>query len=670
MSTKRPSSAPAELASEHAVFAALAAPEPLSSFNAIGVLSAADIHVAMTLAELAGGADVLVQLAVAFAVRAPRLGHVFVDLETIRDTAAVESDEVVDISQLPWPEPRDWIDAVRAVPALVTIGEDDVPPESSDLLPLRLIGPRLYLDRYWREERQVASDLAGSGDGLIVRVDLAALSAGVPRLFAGQDDHLQRCAAACAVLRRLTVIAGGPGTGKTTTVARVAALLYEQTVALGAPPPLVALTSFTGKASARLQELVHSEAQELEVEPPVRAWLLELRASTIHRLLGRRPGSHTKFRHDRTNYLPHDVVIADETSMVSLSLMTSLLAAVRPEARVVLVGDPGQLTAIEAGAVLRDIVGPATDGLVMGAAMRSRLADAVGAPVAATKPPAGVDFGDGIIVLERVHRYGEAIASVADAIRRGDGERAVAALRSAPADEVTWIEADVASDEATAALDPVRAGASAAAASVLGAARRGDALTALEGLNAFRILCAHRRGPHGVAAWTAQIEQWLAAEIDDLDVFDRDYAGRPLLVTHNDYELGLRNGDTGVIVADPDGGGEGRLSAAFERGNELLRFTPSRLDAVETVYAMTIHKSQGSQFTTAAVLLPDPASRILTRELLYTAVTRARTHLILAGTEEMVRAAVARPVARASGLRERLWESGSREPRERKPPAA
>jgi exodeoxyribonuclease V alpha subunit len=170
-------------------------------------------------------------------------------------------------------------------------------------------------------------------------------------------------------------------------------------------------------------------------------------------------------------------------------------------------------------------------------------------------------------------------------------------------------------------------------------------------LNTFRVLCAHRRGPHGVATWTAQIEQWLAAEFDDFDLFERDYAGRPLLITHNDYELGLRNGDTGVIVAEPDG----RLTATFERGTELMRFSPARLDAVETVYAMTVHKSQGSQFKTAAVLLPDPASRILTRELLYTAVTRARDHLILAGTEEMVRAAVARPVARASGLRERLW---------------
>jgi exodeoxyribonuclease V alpha subunit len=149
-----------------------------------------------------------------------------------------------------------------------------------------------------------------------------------------------------------------------------------------------------------------------------------------------------------------------------------------------------------------------------------------------------------------------------------------------------------------------------------------------------------------------RVEAWLAAEVDGFAAGERWYVGRPLLVTENDYGLQLFNGDTGVVVADSDGGG---ARAAFERRGEILRFSPARLDAVDTVYAMTIHKAQGSQFGTAAVLLPDPASRLLTRELLYTAITRAREELVLAGTEEAVRAAVERPVARASGLRELLW---------------
>jgi exodeoxyribonuclease V alpha subunit len=637
---------------------ALGSPEPLRSFNEIGVLSAADVHVALTLAELAGGAGVTVQLAVALAVRAPRLGHVFVDLATVRDTAAVESDEIVDLSSLPWPAADDWTAAVARSTGLVASGES---AEGGAPLPLRLIDTRLYLERYWREEQQVAGDLLAASDGSASGVAMSHLAEGIDRLFTSPDDYLQRCAAACAVLRRLSVIAGGPGTGKTTTVARLAALLYEQAAARGEPVPLVALTAFTGKASARLEELVHAEAARLDVGEALRGWLLGLRATTIHRLLGRRPGSHTQFRHHRGNRLPHDVVIVDETSTVSLSLMASLLEAVRPEARVVLVGDPGQLTAIEAGAVLRDIVGPAGDGLRMSPSMRGALSAAIGAEVVAAEPPAGVTFGDGIVVLERVHRFGEGIAAVAEAIRRGDGDAAVAALDRAPDAEVTWLAVDVASASDTpagapdggveAALTPVRAAAITAGGAVVEAARAGDAMSALSALGSFRMLCAHRRGAHGVAVWTTQVERWLAAGIDAFDAGERDYAGRPLLVTRNDYELGLYNGDTGVIVAtDAD-----RLAAAFERGGELVSFTPTRLEAVETVYAMTIHKSQGSQFDTAAVVLPDPGSRVLTRELLYTAVTRARERLILVGTEEMVRAAVGRPVARASGLGERLW---------------
>ena len=212
---------------------------------------------------------------------------------------------------------------------------------------------------------------------------------------------------------------------------------------------------------------------------------------------------------------------------------------------------------------------------------------------------------------------------------------------------MSWIETDVALQDA---LGPVRDGALACAHAVIDAARDGDAGVALEALGAFRILCAHRRGPYGVMSWTARMESWLQAERTGLATAERWYVGRPLLVTENDYELGLNNGDTGVVITS-----DGRVQAAFARGGVAVPFSPSRLGGVETVYAMTIHKSQGSQFDAAAVLLPDPGSRILTRELFYTAATRARRRLIIAGTEEAIRAAVGRPVARASGLRARLW---------------
>jgi exodeoxyribonuclease V alpha subunit len=587
----------------------------LRAFNEAGVLAPADVHVARRLAQLAREDDERVALAAALAVRGPRLGHVCVDLATISRTATVEADEELDLGALPWPDAAAWIAAVTGS-QLVAVGE------GNDARPLRLIGSTLYLDRYWREERQVAADLRALGGAppRDVRADLVA------RLFEGDDDDRQRLATERAVSRGLAVVAGGPGTGKTTTVARIMAVLAEQAAADRTPAPLVALAAPTGKAAARLEEAVHEEADRLDVSDAIRAQLRAAQASTLHRLLGWRPDSHSRFRHHRGNRLPHDVVIVDETSMVSLSLMARLVEAVRPDARLILVGDPGQLTSIEAGAVLGDIVGPAAEG----------------------RPASGGAIADGIVVLERVHRFGGAIAAVADAVRRGDADAALDALTRAPG-EVTWIPVDVATTRD--APEAIHGEAVTAARAVTAAARDGDPRRAIDALGAFRVLCAHRRGPHGVQTWADRIERWLAAEIEGFGAEGRWYVGRPLLVTENDYGLRLYNGDTGVIVS----GERGRASAAFERGGEVVAFSPARLGAVETVYAMTIHKSQGSQFDAAAVLLPDPSSHILTRELLYTAVTRARRRLILAGTEETVRAAIARPVARASGLRRQLW---------------
>ena len=297
----------------------------LREFNEAGVLAAADLHVARRLAELAGEQDEAVTLAAALAVRGPRLGHVYVDVATIRDTVSVDTEEPVDLGALPWPDADDWLERLAASP-LVAVGEEPGEPR-----PLRLVGRSLYLDRYWREERQVAADLralAGEAPTAVSEERLA-------RLF---EPGLQRDAAETALRRRFAVIAGGPGTGKTTTVARTLALLLEQ-----GGDPLIALAAPTGKAAARLIEAVHEEAARIEVADEVRERLLALEASTLHRLLGWRPGTRSRFRHDRGNRLPHDVVIVDETSMVSLSLMARLVEAVRADARLILVGDPGQL---------------------------------------------------------------------------------------------------------------------------------------------------------------------------------------------------------------------------------------------------------------------------------------------------------------------------------------
>jgi exodeoxyribonuclease V alpha subunit len=582
----------------------------LREFNRAGVLSAADVHVARRLGRLGAERDEGVLLAVALAVRAPRLGHVHVDLESIRGTAAVESENPVDLETLPWPDVEPWLAAVAASPLVADAGATD------RTRPLRLERAWLYLDRYWSEEVAVADALRAMQGAPPADVDEPALADGVARLFGLEADGDQARAAVEAVRHRFAVVAGGPGTGKTTTVARIVALLCEQSPAR---PPLIALAAPTGKASARLQEAVHEEAGRLDISDAVRAQLRALSATTIHRLLGYRPGSRSRFRHDHEQRLPHDVVIVDETSMVSLSLMARLIEALRSDARLVLVGDPGQLASIEAGAVLGDIVAG----------------------------PSGGGETPGVAVLVRGRRYGDEIAHVAAAIRAGDSDAVVALLRESPG-AVTWIDED---PGGTRSVEAVRAGVVEAGRVAIEAARADRAADALAALARFRVLCAHRRGPMGVSTWTARIETWLESEVAGFSARERWYVGRPLLVTENDRELRLYNGDTGVVVQTADD----RVLAAFERGGEPVLYSPSRLGAIDTVYAMTIHKSQGSQFQTAAVLLPEPGSRILTRELLYTAATRAQDRLILVGTEETVRTAVDRPVARASGLARRLW---------------
>lgn len=574
----------------------------LAEFNAADVLATSDVHAALRLGALLGNASAeAVLLAIALAVRAPRFGHVFADLSSVVETVTVEPESGVDVAALPWPAAEEWIAAVAASP-LVAVGEDD--PGAA---PLRLVGSALYLDRYWRQERELAADLRRLASGAPA-IDDALLADGLHRLF---TDDAQRRAGEVAVRRHLSVVAGGPGTGKTTTVARVAALLFEQGASL------IALAAPTGKAAARLEEAVHAEAAGLDASAEARAQVGALRAQTLHRLLGWRPGSRSRFAHGRENRLPADVVIVDETSMVSLSMMASLVASIRPGSRLVLVGDPGQLTSVEAGAVLGDIV----------------VSEAL---------------AEGVVVLEKVHRYEAGIAELATAICVGD-EDTVMDLLLAGLEDVVWLDVDAAG-AAGSDLAEVREVAVAAASGVVSAASEGDASGALRALESFRLLCAHRRGPHGAQTWMRVLEQWLAEGVPGFDPGVEWYVGRPLLVTENDYGLKLFNGDTGVVIAV----GDDRVETAFERSGETVTFSPTRLGAVDTVYAMTIHKSQGSQFGTVAVVLPDAGSAMLTRELLYTAVTRARERVVVLGDEAAVRAAVSRSTGRASGLTGRL----------------
>ncbi|MBU3705321.1 MAG: exodeoxyribonuclease V subunit alpha [Mycobacterium sp.] len=559
----------------------------LREFNDAGVLESSDVLVAQRITSLAKQTDERVALAIAFAVRAVRGGSVCVDLSTVREQIGAAVD-------LPWPEPDVWSAAVAAS----ALAAD--PPV------LHLDAGLLYLDRYWIEECRVAQDvLALAG---------ARRSGAIPdvaRLF--PDGYAeQRGAAELALSRALTVLTGGPGTGKTTTVARLLALLAEQAELDGRGALRIALAAPTGKAAARLLEAVRAEVSKLE--PVDQARLPELTATTMHRLLGWRPDSSSRFQHNRDNRLPHDVIVVDETSMVSLTMMARLLEAVRPDSRLILVGDPDQLASVEAGAVLAD--------LVEGLAAATPTTDS---PIARLVTP---------------HRFGASIGALAAAIRDGHADDALEVL-AAGGEHVEWVDTEQPSAILRKVLVPH-------ALALREAAVLGDGHAALATLEEHRMLCAHRRGPFGAAYWNRQVERWLS-EQTDTPLWAAWYAGRPVLVTANDYGLGLLNGDTGIAVLR-DGG----LRVVMSASAGPLELATSRLADIETMHAMTIHKSQGSQAREVTVLLPPTDSRLLTRELLYTAVTRAREKVRLIGSSDQVRAAIERRATRATGLSRRL----------------
>jgi len=612
---------------------ALGAPGLLGAFADAGVFVSADVHVALRLGRLGEEPDEAVALALALAVRGVRLGSVCVELATLHRTVVGEAEDPAQVAALPWPEPGSWQRACAAS-ALVTDGTQ------GDGRAARLVGGLLYLERYWQLEERVRAELQRR-DTVEPVADLTRLRAALDRLFPpaapppGQAasgpgtcdpgvDH-QRLAAAVGALRRLSVVAGGPGTGKTTTVARLLAVAAAAGVA--DRPPRVALAAPTGKAAARLEEAVHEQLRTLD--PADRQRLGELRASTVHRLLGARPGAG-RFRHDRTNHLPFDLLVVDETSMVSLTLMASLLDALRPDARLVLVGDPDQLASVEAGTVLGDLTRA-------GGHPDTGLAAALGELAVA----GGEALVNGVVWLRHTYRFTGAVGELARAVQAGDDDAALRVLRSGR-DGVRFVEHD-----AGTAPDVVD-GLVAAARRLVEAARDGDPAAALAALDAHRVLCGHRHGPFGASSWGTRIEHRVAGA-----GADPWYAGRPVLVTANDHDAGLYNGDVGVVVHTADG-----PRVAFARGAQPMLVAPARLGHAQTVHAMTVHRAQGSQFAAVTVVVPPPDSPLLTRELLYTALTRARDSVQVIGSEAAVRAAVRRPVSRASGLRHRLGAPG------------
>ena len=531
--------------------------------------------------------------------------------------------------QRPWPEhafnlPKlaDW---QAQLEASALVGVD------GDFTPLILEHGRLYLARYQAYERHLATQLLQRAADL-PEVDEAQLSESLGRLFAfnQQQPDWQRLAAAQAVRRKLAVISGGPGTGKTTTVVRLLAALLEQP---GGERLAIGLAAPTGKAAARMAEAIRNAKAELPVSDAVKAALPD-EARTLHRLLGSR-GDSPQVRHHAANPLALDVLVVDEASMVDLALMAKLLDALPPTARLILLGDKDQLCAVEAGAVFAELC----EGRGFDTQAAADLQRITGQPVPVSEPTS--QLGDAVVLLTHSHRFAgdSGIGELARRINGGDVSGTLNLLKEDRSD-LAW-NAEPTPAELLERLDKGYA-------PYITAAKSADPAAAFAAFNAFRTLCAQREGTWGVAGINEALEARIKRR-SQVPSRERWYVGRPVMVRQNDYALGLFNGDIGICLHSEYG-----LRVFFEGEEGFRPFAPARLPSHDSAFAMTVHKSQGSEFADVLLVLPEQPSPLLSRSLFYTGITRAKQKVEIWGLPPRLSEAVATRAERAAGLAERL----------------
>ena len=680
--------------------------ERLRPFFDADVLGPLEVHVVARLGRLLGECDPDALLALAFAVGAPRRGHVCVDLSTLNDKLLPAPEEAEGSGEaaperpvLRWPEDKEKLRAALDDCTKLVRGRD----EEERVTPFVLDGDQLYMDRYWRYQGKLARALRDRAEApMFTPENPALLQAGLKSLLRPLDDEgkplpedptaldRQRLAAAVAALRRLTVLSGGPGMGKTYTIRVVLVLLYVQWKARalkvpGLPPLDVALAAPTGKAANRMKESLGEGLEEFikGLEPALgaladpedlRLFLTGMSTFTLHRLLGWQSRSPTSFRHNADNPLPQQVVVVDEASMVDLALMAKLVDAVGPDARLLLIGDRHQLASVEAGTVLADICGDTgPESLSLSRPFAGELKKQCGLDV----EQAGAELneergtGDCIVQLNKYHRFkgDSGIGAFAKACLADKPEEATAVLLdSAGYPDVSLTE----HGERGLLTDPVQEAILAGYRPYLKLLADGPKKDepeqafhrrVLEALDSFRVLCVHRKGRLGVTGLNKAIEELLLKDkkVKSFKPRSGNYHGQPIIVHRNDYAVGRFNGDVGLVLRRKQGVTDERrrrrLWVAFPGPGKTVEYlSPSRLPEHQTVFAMTIHKSQGSQFNHAMVVLPTQQSPILTRELIYTGVTRAARKMTMIGDKDLLVEALKKQVTRASGLGQELWQ--------------
>lgn len=570
--------------------------------------------------------------AAALASQQTRQKHICVDLSRLGDpdfAFDVFEEEIT----TPLPEPQVIIDALRRSKVVGRPGE---------IHPLILDDSnRLYLFRYWQYEQRLAHAILERAKALDP-MEVSKTSAALARYFDSPNDEIdwQQVAAVAALSKRFCVISGGPGTGKTRTIGIILAMLIEQA---DGNAPVIKLAAPTGKAAVRLQESIKKLKQEKKFPKAIQQLIPE-EASTLHRLLGYKRHS-PYFRHDASNPLDVDVVVVDEASMVALPLMAKLIQALPERARLILLGDHSQLASVEAGSALSDICEAA--GGVFSNEMTARIKSIAGFEIgAARSSPANSPIGDCVVQLQKNYRFeGKGILELSHVVNTGEADRAIEILKSGGHSDLQWRALNMKELQRTIINWISDYPASQQPADVF------------QQFDRFRILCALRHGPQGVRDINALVDQFVRQK-RGVSKHATWYIGQPLLITRNDYTIELFNGDVGIILPDPDAGGE--LRAFFPKPDgDYRKIRPFRLPEYELAYAMTVHKSQGSEFSNVLLLLPEQDSPILTRELIYTGLTRAATKVEIWGNEEVFRLAVSRRIKRTSGLREALGKDDS-----------
>ncbi|MBC3997158.1 exodeoxyribonuclease V subunit alpha [Morganella morganii] len=587
-------------------------------------------------AMLAPDSHPLLQLVFALLSAQTGGGHVCLPLSRIIP-AAEQGGRHAEIMQSVWRELNEpGLPEIKAA-----LSASDAVSDGSLPSPVVLSEENLYLHRMWQYECRVAEFFSRPQR---VSAETEKLRPVLDALFGTEEpEDWQKIAAAVAVSSRTAVISGGPGTGKTTTVARILAALVQS----AADPLLIELAAPTGKAAARLTESLGEAIAQLDLTDAQRAMMPE-QAKTLHRLLGAQPDSR-RLRHHQKNPLMSDVLIVDEASMVDLPMMAALIDALPENAMLILLGDKDQLASVEAGAVLGDICRFAESGYTP---QRRQALEAMTGCVLPDKSPAHpVNVQDHLCLLRKSFRFdaGSGIGQLATAVNNGDVRETMAVLGGQRPD-VRYVPLENEDGYAQVLTDTMKA-----YLPFLSLVKQhADPAAVLDAFSQFRLLCALREGPFGVEGLNERIERLLHQQGHirrPLIHRHRAYHGKPVMISRNDSPLGLFNGDIGIMLTDENH----ELRVYFRLPDGTIRsIRPSRLPAHETAYVMTVHKSQGSEFAHTALVLPVQPSPLVSRELLYTALTRAKQFLTIYSREECVKRAVKTPTQRYSGLSGRL----------------